>query len=205
MLKRRKTSSIFHSKFPKNYNTFPFFQSFLNRVKNNDYFSFFLVCCLVGFGCGWRCNKIEGMVCLQSWSEQQLYNIRKSICFNGFCNSYFNSCIHFPNAPSIPTKVTQIIKNLSVLFFCLLLLLLDVLFYYSIFSVSLLFYVPLFSFPPSRLSFFYLFFFFAFDCFVFLALGVLLAIFLFRKYFIYKQILLLFLFFNIQGKRKKDK
>ena len=32
-----------------NYNTFPFFQSFLNRVKNNDYF---FVCCLVGCGMG---------------------------------------------------------------------------------------------------------------------------------------------------------
>lgn len=104
-----------------------------------------------------------GMVCLQVGVEQQLYNTRKSICFNGFCNSYFN----FQCSKHLPTKVTQIIKNLSFL-----LLLLDVLFYYSIFSVSLLFYVPLFHFHPQGSPFYHFLFFcflqcfFAFACFV---------------------------------------
>ena len=56
------------------------------------------------------------------------------------------------------------------------------------FLVSLCCFMSLyFHFHPQGSPYFFFLYFFAFDCFVFLALGVLLQL-LFRKYFIYKQI-----------------
>lgn len=120
------------------------------------------------------------MVCLQVGVYSN-YTIQG----NRFASMDFAILISFSMLQASPTKVTQIIKNLSFL-----LLLLDVLFYYSIFSVSLLFYVPLFHFHPQGSPFYLLLFFFNVSLpllFLFLALGVLLQL-LVRKYFIYKQI-----------------